>query len=53
MKSAPWLVAMALLFVCVRAVAEPALSADKIMTKAEAQAASEHKNIFLTFDASW
>lgn len=53
MKSAALLITMGLLLVSVKTLAEPALSADKVLAKAEAQAAAQHKAIFLRFDASW
>jgi hypothetical protein len=53
MKPAAFLMATGLLLLSVKALAEPALSADKVLAKAEAQAAAQHKAIFLRFDASW
>jgi hypothetical protein len=51
-KPATFLIATSLLLVSVKLLAEPALNANKALANAEAQAASEHKTIFLTFDAS-
>ncbi len=53
MNPALLLTTAALLFVSVKSAAEPALSAEKVLSKAETQATAEHKSIFLMFDASW
>jgi hypothetical protein len=47
------LIALMLSLISAEALAEPALSAAKVLANAQAQASAQHKNIFLTFDASW
>jgi hypothetical protein len=53
MKPVLQLVVLTLLLLATEAMAAPVPSADQVLSKAKSQAAEEHKNIFLAFDASW